>query len=270
VNITLDDPRLTAYALDELDGAGRSVIESEMQKFGECRREVEQIARAVALVHAELASEPAPALLPVQQQAIEAKLRLARSKPKLSWVPSTESGRLNWLLKTALATAVVLLISVVKIPMAVTQPAQNFLQNASTDMAYTIMQMAGIPVIKQGLALNVVADAAHQNQIVSFDAAAVCTPPTSSMILLVASLLLGNLYLRSPWKRLLLTLFVIPLVILREGFRMFTIAEFCVHLGGEAAIDFPFLRYGSLLFFALSLIPFVFFLVWLRKLESKP
>jgi hypothetical protein len=266
MNITFDDPRLTAYALDELDGAGRVIIESEMQKFGECRREVEELTRVVALVRAELASEAASALLPAQQRAIEAKLRLSGSKPKLSWIPSTEKGRLNWLLKTALA-AVVLLICVVKIPLAITQPAQNFLQNASTDTAYAFMQMAGIPVIKHGLMLIV--ENTQQNQIVSFDAAAVCAPPTSSLILLVASLLLGNLYLRSPWKRLLLTLFVAPLVIVREGLGMFTMAELCVHLGGEASIDFPLLRYGNSIFFALSLIPFVFFLVWLRKLESK-
>jgi hypothetical protein len=131
------------------------------------------------------------------------------------------------------------------------------------------MQMAGIPVSKHGLLL-VVADAAHQNQIVNFEAAAVCAPFNSSLVLLVASLLLGNLYLRSSWKRFLLTLSVIPLVILREGLRMFAIAELCVHLSVETAINSPAIHYGSPIFFALSLIPFVFFLVWLRKLESKP
>jgi hypothetical protein len=68
---------------------------------------------------------------------------------------------------------------------------------------------------------------------------------------------------------LLLTLFVIPLVIAREGLRMLTIAELCARLGGPIVIDSPIFHYGSSTFFMLSLIPFVFFLVWLRKLESK-
>jgi exosortase/archaeosortase family protein len=265
MNITFDDPRLTAYALDELDGAGRAVIESEMQNFGECRREVEEITRAVALVHAGLASEPAPALLPVQQRAIEAKIRYSSFKPKLSWIPSTEKGRLNWPLKTALAVVVALLIGVVPVPVAVMHPALSFLQNASTDIGYAIMQMAGIPVIKHGSLLIVTY--ANQNQIVSFDGAG-CAPFYSSLVLLVASLLVGDLYLRSPWKRLFLTLFVIPLVIVAEGLRIFTVAELC-YLGAQTTIDSPILQHGSSIFFALSLIPFAFFLVWLRKLESK-
>jgi hypothetical protein len=266
MNVTFDDPRLTAYALDELDGAGRNVIESQMQNFGEFRREVEELTRAVLLVHAGLASEPEPALLPVQQRAIEAKLKLSGSKPKLSWIPSTENGRLDWRMKTALTAAVALLIGVVGIPVAVMQPALSFWRNASTDTAYAMMQMAGVPVVKDGFLL-VVGDAAQQNKITF---GSVCTPFSSSLILLVASLLLGNLYLRSPWKRLLLTLFVIPLGVVRESLWIFTIAELFTHRSGETVIDSPIIQHGSSIFFALSLIPFVFFLIWLRKLESKP
>lgn len=267
MNITFDDPRLTAYALDELDGTGRSTVESEMRNSGEFQREVEELTRAVALVRAGLASEPVPALLPVQQRAIEAKLKLAGSKPKLSWIPSTENGGRHWRLKTALALAVALLIGTVPIPVAVMQPALSFYQYASTDMAYALMQLAGLPVVKHGFLLDV-GDAAQPNQIVGFEVAPVCAP-TLSLILLVASLLLGNLYLRSPWKRLLMTLFVIPLVIIREGLRMFTMVELGVHFGPKTLMESPILHQSSSIFFTLSLIPFVFFLVWLRKWEAK-
>jgi exosortase/archaeosortase family protein len=135
-------------------------------------------------------------------------------------------------------------------------------------MAYALMHMAGLPVVKHGLLLNV-GDAAQPNQIVGFEIAPACTLLTSGLILLVASLLLGNLYLRSPWKRLLLTLFVIPLVIVRESLQMFTIVELSVHLGRETLMDSPIFPHAMPIFFTLSLIPFVLFLVWLRKLESK-
>jgi hypothetical protein len=59
------------------------------------------------------------------------------------------------------------------------------------------------------------------------------------------------------------------LVIVSEGLRIFTIAELFIHLGAATAIDSPIVHHGSSIFFALSLIPFAFFLVWLRKLESK-
>jgi len=58
-------------------------------------------------------------------------------------------------------------------------------------------------------------------------------------------------------------LFVIPLAILRNGFRIFTIGQLCVHLGSEM-IHSPIHRRGGPLFFALSLVPFflLLFLLW--------
>ena len=70
-----DDPRLTAYALGELDAAERKAIEAELDNAAECRREVEEVARTAALVNAELAAEPLPGLTYAQQLAIEAKLK---------------------------------------------------------------------------------------------------------------------------------------------------------------------------------------------------
>lgn len=75
MKITPDDPRLTAYALDELAGAEREAIETELETSDECRREVEEIARAAALLSAELAAEQLPELTYAQQLAIESKLK---------------------------------------------------------------------------------------------------------------------------------------------------------------------------------------------------
>jgi exosortase/archaeosortase family protein len=264
MNITFDDPRLTAYALDELDEAGRSVIESEMQNFSECRHEVDELTSAFTLVRAGLTSEPMPELLPAQQQAIESKLRRTGSKAKLSWIPSTRKTGFNWALKTAFAVVIVLLFSVERIPVPAMRPALSILQNVSVNTAYAMMQVAGIPAIKNGSSL-VVTDA--QNQAVSFGIAPECYPIFWSF--LVASLLAGNLYLKSPWKRLFLTMFVIPLVVARDSLRIFTIAELCIHTSVKTAIDSPIFQYCGSIFFALLLVPFILFLVWLRKLEAK-
>src|SRR6266550_8241288 len=75
MKITPDDPRLTPYALDELDGAERKAIEAELEDSDECQREVDEIARTAALLSAELAAEPLPQLTYAQQLAIEAKLK---------------------------------------------------------------------------------------------------------------------------------------------------------------------------------------------------
>jgi len=263
MNITYDDPRLTAYALGELDDAGRSVIETEMRNFDECRCEIEEITSAAALVRSELASEPALALTPVQQRAIEAKIKLSGSRPKLSWIPSAENwGLSNWRPRKGLVMLNTLQICLVTFPMVMPEAILAFFQNASIDMAYALIKMAGPTVVKHGLELTFPSYGA------TLRLAPECSRISSSMVLLLGSLLLGMLYLRSPWKRVLLTLFVVPLVIVRDGFRIFTIVEFFVQMGAHR-MGSPIFLLGTPIFFALSLIPFLLFLVWLRKLELK-
>ena len=86
------------------------------------------------------------------------------------------------------------------------------------------------------------------------------------MVLFITSLLAGRLFLRSPWKRAVLCLVVIPLALLRNGFRIFVLGELCAHIGPEM-IDSPVHHHGGPLFFALSLLPFFALLYYLRRSE---
>ena len=95
-----------------------------------------------------------------------------------------------------------------------------------------------------------------------------CSGIHSSQVLLITSLLAGNLFLLSPWRRAFLALFIIPLAILRNGFRIFVIGELCVHVSPDM-INSWIHRRGGPVFFALSLIPFFIVLAWLRKTELK-
>jgi len=76
----------------------------------------------------------------------------------------------------------------------------------------------------------------------------------------------GYLFLDRSWQRALLVLAVVPLAILRNGFRIFVVGELCVHIGPDM-INSPIHRKGGPIFFALSLIPFLLFLVFLRRLN---
>jgi len=134
-----------------------------------------------------------------------------------------------------------------------------------------MIKMAGTRVSKNGLILTLpdsTQPGAHQGSGMSLMVATSCTAPELNVIMLVASVLIGSVYLRSPWKRLLLTVFVIPLVIARNGLNIFTIAEMCAH-ENRNVIGSPIHQHGGLIFFLLSLVPFVLFLRWLRKLESR-
>ena len=62
--------------------------------------------------------------------------------------------------------------------------------------------------------------------------------------------------------------FIVPLAILRNGFRVYVIGELCVQLNHDWLYSWIH-RQGGPVFFALSLLPFFGLLIWLRKSESK-
>ena len=95
-----------------------------------------------------------------------------------------------------------------------------------------------------------------------------CSGIRSSWVLVITSLLASHLFLKSPWRRLVLVAFVIPLGILRNGFRVFVIGLLCVHVGPHM-VDSAIHRQGGPLFFALSLVPLFLLLWWLRRQERR-
>ena len=62
---------------------------------------------------------------------------------------------------------------------------------------------------------------------------------------------------------------IIPLGVIRNGFRILVIGLLCVHYGPDM-IHSVIHRRGGPFFFALSLIPLFLLLWWLRKGDSKP
>jgi len=67
-----DDPRLTAYALGELDSPDREAMEALVNENPEARRIVEEIRAAAERLAAELTGEPVPGLTPEQKERIAA------------------------------------------------------------------------------------------------------------------------------------------------------------------------------------------------------
>jgi hypothetical protein len=93
MKLTPDDPRLTAYALDEMAGAERAALEAEVKQSPECRRAVEEIRATGALLTAELAVEPCPQLERGQEQAVLA----AAVPPTPGSAPGALWEFLSWL-----------------------------------------------------------------------------------------------------------------------------------------------------------------------------
>ena len=149
-----------------------------------------------------------------------------------------------------------LLFFIVPCPAALMDRITTFLQHGSAMVAHLLFRFSGTPVLQHGLVF--------QLSNISLQVAPECSGIHSTVVLLITSLLAGHLFLRTPWKRAALALLVVPLALLRNGFRIFILGQLCVHVGPEM-IHSDIHRRGGPLFFVLSLIPFCLVLFFLRK-----
>lgn len=129
---------------------------------------------------------------------------------------------------------------------------------ASADVSAWLFKATGTPLLRDGTLFalpGIVLKVAQE-----------CSGIHSSWILFITSLVASHLFLESPWRRLILVAFVIPLAIVRNSIRILVIGLLCVHVGPHM-IDSLIHRQGGPVFFALSLIPLFLLLAWLRRQE---
>jgi exosortase len=151
-----------------------------------------------------------------------------------------------------------LLIFMIPIPVFAMPVIDSFLQHGSAAVAQLFFSLAGTPFLRDGLTF--------QLPDITIQVARECSGIQSSMVLLLTGLVASYLFLRKPRNQILLTLLMIPLGLLRNGFRVFTIGELCVHIGPQM-IDSPIHHKGGPVFFALSLTLLFLLLVVLQKTE---
>jgi exosortase C (VPDSG-CTERM-specific) len=148
------------------------------------------------------------------------------------------------------------LIFVVPIPGFLMDGIEIFLQHGSAAVAHALFTLSGTPFAREGLVFQLPG--------IPIRVAPECSGIHSTLILFITSLLAGHLFLRTPWKRTVLALAVIPLALIRNGLRIFTIGELCVHVGPEM-INSAIHRHGGPWFFAGSLVPLFLLLFVLQK-----
>ena len=151
-----------------------------------------------------------------------------------------------------------LLLCMIPFPTALRDGIEIALQHGSAAVADWLFTLAGLPFLREGMLFNLPG--------ISMKVAPECSGIHSTWILFITSLVAGQMILRHPWKRAVLCLAVIPLALLRNGFRVFVLGELCVHIGPRM-IDSPIHHRGGPLFFVLSLVPFFLLLYFLKKTE---
>jgi exosortase C (VPDSG-CTERM-specific) len=181
----------------------------------------------------------------------------------LAYVSLIAAGGLLFLGSKWMAAAafpVAFLMFMVPLPDGVVNWLETASVLASADVAALFFNMTGTPLLRDGTVFAL--------PTIVLRVAQECSGIHSSWVLFITSLLASDLFLESPWRRILLVAFVIPLGIVRNGFRILVIGLLCVHVGPHM-IDSIIHRRGGPFFFVLSLVPLILFMAWLRRQEQR-
>jgi exosortase C (VPDSG-CTERM-specific) len=157
------------------------------------------------------------------------------------------------------AFPVIFLIFLVPLPDAMVEGLERSLQLASAQAAGAFFALSGTPALRTGTLFELPG--------IALQVAKECSGIRSSWVLFITSLIAAFLLLRRPWSRILLVGAVIPLGILRNGFRILVIGLLCVNVDPHM-IDSPIHRRGGPIFFVASLVPLGLLLWILRRRES--
>ena len=152
------------------------------------------------------------------------------------------------------------LIFMVPMPDGMADTLETASKLASTEAANWFFSISGTPFLRDGTRFqlpNILIQVGQE-----------CSGIRSSWVLLITSLLAANLFLKSTWRRTILICFVIPLGIIRNGFRVFVIGMLCVYVSPNM-INSVIHHRGGPIFFTLSLIPLFGLLWWLKRGEER-
>ena len=147
------------------------------------------------------------------------------------------------------------LLWLVPFPDFVLNPIVTLLQRGSAASAHWLFAAAGVPVAQRGMLLHIPG--------LTLEVAPECSSIRSSLMLIVTIMVLAQMLLRSPWRRLLVITVAIPLSIAKNGLRIFTLGVLATY------VDPSFLtgrlhRQGGIIFFAVALAA-IFFLLWILR-----
>jgi exosortase C (VPDSG-CTERM-specific) len=160
-----------------------------------------------------------------------------------------------------LAFPAAFLIFMIPLPLVAVNGLEIFFQHTSAVAASWLFKLSGTTVYCDGLHFKLPG-------MVELVVAQECSGIRSSYALFLTSLLAGHLLLRSMTNRLLLAVFVVPLGIVRNAFRVVTLGLLASKYD-RGVLDSPLHHQGGPVFFALSLLPFFAVVLWMNRRERK-
>jgi len=152
------------------------------------------------------------------------------------------------------------LLWMVPLPQFILNPIVTLLQQGSAGSAHLLFAAVGIPIEQTGMLVQIPG--------LTMEVAPECSSIRSSLMLVVTTMILAQLFLRSWWRKVLLIAAAVPLSVAKNGLRIFVIAE----LGTRVDPDYltgSLHHHGGGVFFAISVIGVAALLLLLRRTEVR-
>lgn len=148
----------------------------------------------------------------------------------------------------------------VPIPRPILNVLVSFLQEGSAWLAFHLLRLTGLPVGRDGLVLFLPG--------LNIEVAAECSGIRSSLVLFVTTIVIANLFLKRVWKQVLVALLVVPVTILKNGFRIFFLSFWAVTVDVSILSSWIH-RNGGVVFFLIGL-SLILLSIWLLQKFDKP
>jgi len=132
------------------------------------------------------------------------------------------------------------------------------LQDGSAEVAYRMFRLAGVPVLKNGVALSLPG--------VEIKIAPECSGIRSSFALVMAGLVAGHALLRLTSRKIVLAMCLLPIIIFKNAVRIFCISVLGIYVD-QRFFDGNLHHRGGALFAALALLILIPVLVLLQRSE---
>jgi len=134
----------------------------------------------------------------------------------------------------------------------------SLLQHGSAATAHWLFTAAGVPVSQDGVVLNIPG--------LTVEVSKECSSIRSSSMLLVTTMVLAQVILRSAWRKALVIAVAVPLSVAKNGLRIFTISMLGTRVD-PGYLTGRFHHQGGIVFFAVAL-AVVFVLIWFLKRQE--
>jgi exosortase len=152
------------------------------------------------------------------------------------------------------------LFLLVPVPGVVLSVIVRWLQHGSAWMAALLFRAVGEPVQRDGILLSLTG--------LDIEVAKECSSIRSSLLLVITTVVLAHLFLRSWWRNFVLILIAIPLSAAKNGLRIFVIAELGTRVD-PGFLDGRLHHHGGIVFLAIALGAIIVLLAILHRGETR-